>query len=379
MWYPPAETKIPLSALLPSFLPLKTNCEQILCNYLNTDKCILGNSGRSLLYLLLRELYNQSDKSRNVILVPGYTCYSVAASVAKAELKIGVYDIDCETLHPNLQSIKSAISSKTLAIIHQHLFGIPTSITEIQEIAADNDVYVIEDAAQALGGKFNGQMLGSMGDFGLYSFGRGKPLPLGGGGALIGRDESVLTKIRSEKGNPGYKQLAITASSQVLTNPIFYGILEVLPLGLGETVFDTNFETGGFTRTFENVMLKSLPTLEDLNKHRNKIASIYFQILDEKCTVTVEKRDGAVYTRFPIIVEKGDIPNNLKKYGVRKMYPEVIPRVKEIKPYLAHPLQSVPGSIKLSEGLVTLPTHSRISPRFAKEIALSLEKSILWK
>jgi len=93
-WYPPAESKIPISALFTAILPGKADFEKTLCNSLEVDHCVLGNSGRALLYILLDALKRKDGDLRNEILIPGYTCYSVAASVAKAGLKIRAYDMD---------------------------------------------------------------------------------------------------------------------------------------------------------------------------------------------------------------------------------------------------------------------------------------------
>ena len=87
-WYPPAESKIPLHAILGAFFSSKGNFEKTSCNSLQVDQCVLGNSGRALLYLLLETLKSKEGGLRNEVLIPGYTCYSVAASVAKAGLKI---------------------------------------------------------------------------------------------------------------------------------------------------------------------------------------------------------------------------------------------------------------------------------------------------
>jgi len=93
-WYPPGETKIPLGSVFSAIVSSKGNFKWTLCNYLGVDKCVLGNSGRALLYGLLDALKRKDGNIRNEVLIPGYTCYSVAASVAKAGLKIRAYDMD---------------------------------------------------------------------------------------------------------------------------------------------------------------------------------------------------------------------------------------------------------------------------------------------
>ena len=132
-WYPPAETKIPWSAILNAFTRQAGNFKDELCNYLDVNHCILGESARALLFKLLETFKTQNCGQRDEVLIPGYTCYSVAASVAKAGLKINVYDLDPATLQPDFNSLRKATSEKTLAIIFQHLFGIPTSGYELKK------------------------------------------------------------------------------------------------------------------------------------------------------------------------------------------------------------------------------------------------------
>ena len=116
-WYPPAETKIPLNAILKSLFSSNGDFKKTFCNYIGVNQCVLANSGRALLYLLLEILKGKDGGQRNEVVIPGYTCYSVAASIAKAGLKIKVYDLDPATLQPDFNSLRKATSEKTLAII----------------------------------------------------------------------------------------------------------------------------------------------------------------------------------------------------------------------------------------------------------------------
>jgi len=374
MWYPPAETKIPFTAILSSFFPQKTTFEKVLCDYLNIENCLLGNSGRSLLYLLLKDLYNRERAKRNVVIIPGYTCYSVAASVVKAGLKVGVYDLDCKTLHPNLQSLNSAISPKTLAIIHQHLFGIPTPIKDVKKIAEEKGVYLIEDAAQALGGRLNSQMLGTIGDFGLYSFGRGKPLPGGDGGALISIRDDILKSIKCNKQKMEYSKLSATALSQIISKPQFYGIAERLPLGLGETIFEPNFRTASMSLAMRRLLIKSLPTLRKLNIHRKHISNIYENNIESNYMIPVPKGAPVSYTRYPLMMKNNDLSKDLYKMGVRRMYPKAVTDEIKIQPYLDNKYQANSGSKSIARRLVTLPTNTGINAILAKKIVNEIKK-----
>ena len=369
-WYPPAESKIPLHAILGAFFSSKGNFEKILCNYLQVKHCVLGNSGRALLYILLDALKRKDGDTRDEVLIPGYTCYSVAASVAKAGLKIRVYDLDPVTLQPDLSSLWKSASEKTLAIIFQHLFGIPTPVEELKGVARLHNAYLIEDAAQALGGSIDDHRLGTIGDFSIFSFGRGKPLPIGGGGALIGKDEDVLSGLDLKSKNKGYVSLMSTAVSQVMSKPSLYWIPEMLPLGLGETIFDPNFDVLAMPSVMQNLAENSMNILDDLNTHRAHIAKTYEDAFDHKNVIPVPEETTSVYTRFPLMTGRPcPIPKDLKRLGARRMYPKAIADEETIKPYLADKEASTPGASEIAQNLITLPTHKGITENLAKDIA----------
>ena len=368
-WYPPAETKIPLTAIFSSFFSLGCDFEKTLCNYLQIKHCILGNSGRALLALLLAALKKKDGGVRNEVLIPGYTCYSVAASVAKAGLKIRVYDMDPQTLEPDLDCLRSAVSSKILAIVSQHLFGIPTPIDGLKEITQEAGANFIEDVAQAFGATLNGRPLGTMGDFGFYSFGRGKPLPLGCGGALIGKDLEILSELDLKPKNKGYGSLMASFVSQIMSKPSFYWIPEILPIGLGETIFVPGFEVAAMPHLYQRLAEKSMAVLDDLNTHRSNIANVYNKVFDHECVIPVPDKSTPVNLRFPLMAGSGPIPAELKRLGVRRMYPKAIAAEETIKPYLPIDPVPTPGAAQIAQKLITLPTHLGITENLAKEIA----------
>ncbi|MCX6675390.1 MAG: DegT/DnrJ/EryC1/StrS family aminotransferase, partial [Methanothrix sp.] len=263
-WYPPAEAALPVSTIIRSALWAGDDFAQEIRKFLNTRGCVLGISGRALLSRLLMVLKGKADSKRNQVLIPGYTCYSVAASVVRAGLSIACYDLNPHTFEPDMESVHAMAGPETLAIIGQHLFGIPAPMEGLMSAAGRIGACLIEDAAQGLGGTLQGKQLGTLGDFGLFSFGRGKPLPLGTGGALVG-DPEMLKSLIPEQGDSGYLSLFIAASSRILSNKRIYGILEALPLGLGKTIFDPEFPIEGMPRVVQRLGASFLHNIETLN------------------------------------------------------------------------------------------------------------------
>jgi perosamine synthetase len=371
----PAETTIPVSAFLTALLGKGGSFHNELSDYLGTPHCLLGSSGRALLALLLKKLKEKDKDGRREVLIPGYTCYSVASSVARAGLKIRVYDLDPSTFSPDLDSLRKAAHGRTLAVIAQHLFGIPTPLEGVREVARERGMYLIEDAAQALGGSVNGLCLGGQGDFGLYSFGRGKPLPLGCGGALTAKDGEILEQIEIKHQESGYGCFAAAAVTQVVSKPYLYWVAETLPLGLGETVFNPHFSISCMPGLMDGLGASAIKTLHKLNDHRRRIAMRYGQILADPLTVKTGENARAVYTRFPVKAGPKSISKELKQLGIRRMYPRAIADEEIIREHFADQGMSTPGASKIAQTLITLPTHSGIDEDLAECIALRVREA----
>jgi dTDP-4-amino-4,6-dideoxygalactose transaminase len=213
-----------------------------------------------------------------------------------------------------------------------------------------------------------------LGDFGLFSFGQGKPLPLGTGGALVG-DPEMLRSLIPEQGDSGYLSLLITASSRILSNKRVYGILEAMPLGLGKTIFDPEFPIEGMPRVVQRLGASFLHDIETLNSHRYAVAQTYHEVLGNSIAPGVDPGDRAVYTRYPVMAGRDAIPKALFRLGVRRMYPKAILDEPAIKPYCVPGNVSTTGATMMAERLITLPTHSAISHETARDIAQKVRET----
>lgn len=371
-WYPPAEPAVSFRSMILSILPGKDDFVDVLKEYLNVEHCVLGNSGKALLCRLLIALRKKAGYKRNMVLIPGYTCYSVAASVTRAGLEIACYDLDPLTLFPDMDSVYAMAGEHTLAIIGQHLFGIPTPMEGLISAAHGVGATLIEDAAQGFGGIMKDRKMGTIGDFGLFSFGRGKPLPLGGGGALVGTEKYIDIFI-SEPTTSGYLCLAKTAVSRLLSPNRVYGLLEALPLGLGQTVFDPDFVMAPMPLVLQRLGACSLQEMHSFNTHRNETAMIYQDILSAKQGASSIPPQGAVFTRYPFMAGTRPVPKNLYRFGVRRMYPKAILDEQTIASYCAAHNRLNPGAARIADMLITLPTHGGITQQVARMIAIGVK------
>ncbi|QEE15390.1 DegT/DnrJ/EryC1/StrS family aminotransferase [Promethearchaeum syntrophicum] len=108
-------------------------------------------------------------------------------------------DIDILTYNIDPEKIREAITDKTKAIMPVHIFGNPSNMKEIMEIANEHNLYVIEDCAQAHDARISGKHLGTFGTLGVFSFYGTKNLVGGEGGAIISNDEGLYERIKSLK------------------------------------------------------------------------------------------------------------------------------------------------------------------------------------
>src|SRR5690606_3760091 len=114
-----------------------------------------------------------------------------------ANVRVRLYDLDPDTLSPDLDSVSAAISRGVDAVLVAHLYGYPADVPAVTAMASRAGVPVIEDAAQGAAGRLGAATLGSFGPFTVLSFGRGKGLTGGKGGALLAIGEEAASALES--------------------------------------------------------------------------------------------------------------------------------------------------------------------------------------
>lgn len=136
------------------------------------------------------------------VIMPAYTFVSTADAFVMRGATAVFIDIRPDTMNIDEKLIESAITEKTKAIVPVHYAGVSCEMDTIMEIAKQHKLAVVEDAAQGVMSYYKGTALGTIGDFGCYSFHETKNYSMGEGGALLIRDKSYIEKaeIIREKG-----------------------------------------------------------------------------------------------------------------------------------------------------------------------------------
>jgi len=167
--------------------------EAALEEYLDIEHAVVFNSGTTALVSALTALgIGHGDE----VIVPSFTFISTANSVQLsggtpvfADIETGRYGLDPD-------SVANAITADTAAILPVHYSGKPYLTDEIQALAHEHDIPVLEDAAEALGAETGGQKVGTIGDIGVYSFCQNKIITTGEGGAAVTDDPELADELR---------------------------------------------------------------------------------------------------------------------------------------------------------------------------------------
>ncbi len=141
-------------------------------------------------------------KEGDEVIMPSYTFVSTADAFVSRGAKVVFVDIRPDTLNIDENLIEAAITDKTKAIVPVHYAGVSCEMDKILEIAKKYNLFVVEDAAQGVTATYKGKQLGTIGDFGCYSFHETKNYSMGEGGALLIKDEKFIeqAEIIREKG-----------------------------------------------------------------------------------------------------------------------------------------------------------------------------------
>ena len=165
--------------------------EKEFANYLEVKNVFSFNSGRTALYNALQTL---QLKPETEVIVPAYTCAIVFEVILRLGLRPVLVDVNLETYNIDSELISKSITSKTKVIIPIHLFGQPCEMDEVMKTAKKHGLYIIEDIAQALGAKYKKVKVGTFGDLAIFSFGPGKSITSGEGGALAVNNTELKEK-----------------------------------------------------------------------------------------------------------------------------------------------------------------------------------------
>lgn len=338
---------------------------------------VLVSTGRAGMTLLLRAMRRCAPADRDEVVLPSYTCYSVAASVVKAGLRPRLVDIVPETLDLSAHELGRTDFSRVLAVVTTSLYGLPGDLPSISRLARERGVFLIDDAAQAMGAQVQGRWSGTWGDAGLFSFDKGKNVAAVDGGVILTGSDELARALRQEMAGlsaPGVAASALhivkALAYSVLLRPWLYGFATRLPgLGLGKTVFSTDFPLEVSDRALVALGLTMIRRLDEFTRARVANATALIEGLAGLAGIRViQPLAGSlpVYLRLPVLFDSAGARDaavealNAVGIGSTRSYPASLADVPELQ-HLIVGDRLAAGGRRVASTIATLPTHPFVS------------------
>jgi dTDP-4-amino-4,6-dideoxygalactose transaminase len=307
--------------------------EAELAAYTGTSQCVLGSSWTLIVYLL-HQL--QGVGPGDEIIVPSHTAFPTMEPLIHLGATPVFVDVD-DTFVMDLDQVEAAITPRTVGIIPVYLYGHPVDLDRLLAIAARHRLWVIEDCAQAQGAKYKGKTVGSLAQFGAFSFFPSKNLTvLGDGGCITTNNGQMAERLR------------------MLRNHGRQGKYDHEFPGYNVRFNEINAAIG-------RVMLKHL---DEFNAQRRRIAAHYNERLSGIVRTPPEREWAqAVYHMYVIRSERrDDLQKFLKEHDIETgiHYPKpnhLQPAVTGRFPFVPR----LPRTEQLAREILSLPIHGQMS------------------
>lgn len=347
--------------------------EEAFSNIMGIRYCYLISSCRAASHTALTVLRRFSD--REYVIIPAYTCPTVALSIVRAGLNVRLCDISLETFNIDLNSLQNLMDGNILAVVVAHFFGFPCDMRSVRDIASQNGVSIVEDVAQSAGAKLGGERLGTFGDLSCFSLNRGKCFTAYNGGIIATSKQEYSVEIESiieELAFPNIFQQTLTfhklLAMHLFSRPGLWWFISKLPLGFEQQYHSVEFRIEKLPEWQANFGRSVLERLDEINSVRRRNGEYLIEHLKEIDDISVPQivQDAEpVYLRLPIIVEsierRNRLHEELSKHGISasKLYVHSLNRYEYLGEFI--PETECPQAEYMSERILSLPTHPLMS------------------
>jgi dTDP-4-amino-4,6-dideoxygalactose transaminase len=300
------------------------------------------NSGTDALHLALRAL--DIGPGDEVITTP-FTFVATTEAIGIVGAKPVFVDIDPLTYNIDVRLIEAAITPRTRAILPVHLYGHPAPMDEIMALARKHNLAVVEDCAQAIGAKYRGRYVGTIGTFGCFSFFPSKNLgAYGDAGMLVTNDRDLADRARSLRGHGGrvkYYHEELGVNSRL--DEVQAAILRVKLPYLNDWIDKRRAVAKRYNQAFKDLGIQ-LPLDPDYGRH------VYHQY-----TLRVADRDR--------------VQKQLQAAGVQTMIYYPVPlHLQKVHEAFGHKEGSFPHSEKAAREVISIPMFPELKPEVQDEV-----------
>jgi dTDP-4-amino-4,6-dideoxygalactose transaminase len=317
--------------------------------------------------------------------MPAYTCVAVAEAARWAGYRPVFADIDAQGVNMTRDTLAAGFTSGTTAVVLTHQFGVPCDVDAMLPLCRRRGVFVVEDAAAAIGAKYGGIPVGSFGDAAVVSFQRTKVVAADCGGALMLDDDRLAKRVleRSEKwpGRGVVAPLTGALAWAILMSPTLYSLLVQPMLGLCgkgsafQVVRPGNSppKPAQMPATTAALCARQMPRLAENVAQRRRLARVYEASLTDVSGVwlpRVEPKAEPAWIQYPIAV--GDRRTALCRHLAREGFDAATTfRYSCTDTY---GLTALPNAAWSANAIVGLPTYPSLSEMQAAEIAESVKR-----
>jgi perosamine synthetase len=344
--------------------PTVKKFENSIAEYIGTKYAVAFSSGTTALHSAIMAYgIGEGDE----IIVPSFS-FIATANAALYERAVPVFaDIERSTFGLDPESVKEKITKKTKAIIPVHYGGSPCLITELKQIAEDNNLVLIEDAAESLGSGISGRKVGTFGDSAMLSFCQNKVITTGDGGAVVTNSTDVYEKLKLFRSHGRLEPSNYFSSSE---------IADYVSLGY-------NYRMSDITAALGVSQLSKVDKVISLRRKNVEYLTGALSEIEEVAVPSVSNNYFHVYQLYTILVESGRLTRDrLLKYLVSrgistKVYFDPIHLTHFYKSVLGYKCK-LPVTEDLSNKVLTLPMYPSLTIEemdyIAKEIRMFFEK-----
>jgi len=314
--------------------------------FVGCDYCLTLNSGTSALHAT--NLAYGIGKGDEVI-IPSFSFISTANSVLFVDASPIFTDIEEENYGLDPKDIERKITEKTKAIIPMDYAGQSCKIFEIKDIAKENKLILIEDAAEALGSSVKGNKVGSVSDTSIFSFCGNKVLTTGEGGAVVTNSKDIYEKVKT-----------IRSHGRMDTTSYFNN-----PSSSNYSMLGYNWRMSSITASLGISQLQKLDKIISMRKRNAETLSKHLSKHPEIQVPNPPEGYDHIYQMYSIRLKDNQTRNDLKKYLLNlkifcKVYFDPIHEMQFYKNMNNNQL-SLPMTKKISDEILTLPLYPNMT------------------
>ena len=353
--------------------------EKEFAEYIGVKHAISVGNGTDALVIALKAMgIGEGDE---VITTP-FTFFATAESISAVGATPVFVDVDKNTFNIDVTKVEEKITSKTKAIMPVHIFGQSADMDEINKIAKKHNLLVIEDACQAIGGKYKGRNIGTLGDVACFSFFPTKNLGCAGDGGMIVTDNDDLAVIIRALRTHGSGENGQKAFN--LLNGVEEDIMQAE--SGNDTVYNPlkyyNYLIGYNSRldAIQAAILRvKLRKIDNWNSKRRDIVTIYNEEFKGSDLVTpvCEDNNEHVYHMYILQSEnRNDVLEKLKERGVAAgVYYPVPLHLQKVYKNLGYKEGDMPVSEYLSHRTFAIPVYPELTEEQIKYIVDSIKNN----